>query len=105
MRIYLSGPMTGIADLNYPEFNRVAAILRSQFNEVYNPADYPWNGGIFPIRAAFAEYSKYICLHADKIVLLDGYNESLGSRAELLLAKNCGLIVEEWGKDTGIGIS
>lgn len=38
--IYLSGPMTGIPDLNFPEFRRVAAKLYERGYEVINPADF-----------------------------------------------------------------
>ena len=38
-RCYLSGPMRGIDEYNYPEFNRVAATLRSAGWTVFNPAE------------------------------------------------------------------
>lgn len=88
--IYLSGPMTGLPELNYPLFNRVAAKLRSQGHIVYNPAEYQYHGE-FPIRQAFAEYTAFICNRADTIVLLEGWENSLGVSAELALAKNCKL--------------
>lgn len=94
-KIYLSGPMTGYPEFNYPEFNRVAQLLRDAGNFVYNPAEFDWQDE-FPIRKAFAEYTAFICLEADKIVLLSGWENSLGVSAELALAKNCGLEIEEW---------
>lgn len=95
VKIYLSGPMTGLPDFNYPEFNRVAQLLRGQGHFVYNPAEFDWQD-VFPIRKAFAEFSAFICLEADKIVLLPCWENSLGVSAELALAKNCGLEIEEW---------
>ena len=95
VKIYLSGPMTGLPEFNYPEFNRVAQLLRDQGNVVYNPAEFDYEGE-FPIRRAFAEFSAFICLEADKIVLLPGWENSLGVNAELALAKNCGLEIEEY---------
>lgn len=38
-RLYVAGPMTGYADCNYPEFNRVSEILRQAGYEVVNPAE------------------------------------------------------------------
>ena len=94
-KIYLSGPMTGLPELNYPEFNRVAQLLRDAGNFVYNPAEFDWQDE-FPIREAFAEYTQFICLEADKIVLLPGWENSLGVSAELVLAKICGLEITEF---------
>lgn len=93
--IYLSGPMTGYPEFNYPLFHRVAALLREEGHRVYNPAEFKHDEPAFPIRKAFAEYSAFICLEADMIVLLPGWEKSLGVSAELALAKNCGLVVRE----------
>lgn len=101
--IYLSGPMTGYPDYNIPLFNDVAGQLRKMGHRVYNPAEYPYNGmKEFPIRQAFASYSTFICLEADTIVLLPGWEKSLGVSAELALAKNCGLSIIEWDKVEGV---
>jgi hypothetical protein len=93
--IYLSGPMTGYPQANYPAFNAAAAKLRSEGCTVYNPAEYPHEGGpeTFPLRMAFAAYCNFICLEADTICLLVGWEGSLGVSAELALAKNCKLDV------------
>ena len=39
MRIYCSGPMTGLPDSNIPKFNAVAERLRTEGHFVINPAD------------------------------------------------------------------
>lgn len=97
-RVYLSGPMKGYDQSNYPLFNRVAGELRAMGHEVYNPAEFPHDGPreTFPLRKAFAAYAKFICEEADTIVLLPGWEKSLGASAELALARNCGLVVEEY---------
>ena len=41
MIIYISGKMTGLPDCNYPEFNRVAALIRAMGHIVLNPAENP----------------------------------------------------------------
>lgn len=96
MNIYLSGPMKGYPNRNYPLFNAAAKQLRSAGHTVYNPAEFEFEGDVFPIRKAFAEYAKYICEEADAIVLLPAWGASLGVSAELALAKNCGLKVVEY---------
>lgn len=93
--IYLSGPMTGYPESNYPAFNVTAAVLRSYGHKVYNPAEFPHDGdeASFPIRRAFAAYTSFICLEADTIVVLPGWQNSRGARAEVALARVCGLEV------------
>lgn len=97
-KIYLSGPMKGYPESNYPLFRRVAAELRDEGHHVYNPAEFKHDGphDTFPLREAFAEYCAFICNEADAIVLLPGWEKSLGVSAELALAKNCGLEVIEY---------
>ena len=96
--IYLSGPMTGLPDYNYPTFHRVTAQLRASGHRVYNPAEYPHDGAPedFPIRQAFASYCTFICLEADMIILLPGWQNSKGALAERQLALNCGIDIIEW---------
>lgn len=98
--IYLSGPMKGHPESNYPLFMRVAGELRSAGHKVYNPAEFAHDGphSAFPIRKAFAEYSKFICEEACTIVLLPGWQKSKGANAERALADNCGLEIIEYGE-------
>ena len=98
MKIYLSGPMKGYPEKNYPTFHRVAAELRTIGHIVYNPAEFQWqeSHSEFPLRKAFLEYCTFICNEAEAIVLLPGWEQSLGVSAELALAKNCALMVIEY---------
>lgn len=96
--IYLAGPMKGYPESNYPLFHRVAATLRAAGHRVYCPAEYPHDGphDSFPLREAFADYARFICLQADTLVLLTGWQNSLGVSAELALAKNCKIEIVEY---------
>lgn len=102
--IYLSGPMKGYAESNYPLFREAAAFMRGMGHRVYNPAEFPHNGehSTFPLRQAFAAYSSFICLEADTLVLLPGWQASKGVSAEKALAENCGLDVVEFADFVGV---
>lgn len=88
---YLSGPMTGLPEFNYPAFHEAAAALRGCGWRVYSPAENNWSPGVepFPLRAAFAEYCRFICLEADAVVVLEGWEQSAGARVEVALAARC----------------
>lgn len=103
-RIYLAGPMTGYPEHNYPAFRDTAAWLRSKGHYVYSPHErLPQTDGdrvgTVELRQAFNDYCRFICLEADTIVLIPGWKESRGAKAEHQLAINCGLDVIEWEDD------
>lgn len=99
MRYYLSGPMTGLPDLNYPAFMKAATALREAGYEVYNPAEWEMMNAVdgvpavFNLRRAFADYCSYISLRADAVVVLPGWENSPGASAEVALARAIGLPV------------
>ncbi|MCU4119329.1 DUF4406 domain-containing protein [Variovorax sp. N23] len=90
-RIYVAGKMTGEPDLNYPEFNRVAASLRQLGYTVENPAENPapacgsWEGYM---RMAIAQL-----VRCDEIHLLRGWSTSRGACMERWIAVELGLII------------
>ena len=89
MRLYLSGPMTGIENYNYPAFNAAAAALRAQRFHVQNPAENPpcdsWEAYM---RAAIRQM--LIC---DAVVVLAGWENSRGATEEVRIASVVGMDV------------
>ena len=83
MNIYISGPMTGIADNNRPAFNRAAAKLRAMGHNCENPAEQP--SGL-SYRERLALDLAVICHRADALVILQRSWASKGAAVELALA-------------------
>lgn len=89
--IYISGPMTGLPDLNFPAFHAAAKRWRDLGHEVRNPAE------INPDSSMSWE----MCLRADvralcdcdTIVLLPGWEKSKGAHLELHIAHRLGMDV------------
>lgn len=104
--VYLAGPMQGIPEFNFPRFNAVAWCMRQDGHRVFNPAerDIERAGGVdiskgnvagviseetkkhFSLREALADDTNFICLEADTIALLPGWEKSSGAQAEHRLA-------------------
>ena len=90
-RVYISGPMTGMPDLNFPAFHRAASQLRAAGFEVVNPADINPDVG--------ADWQQ--CLRADivalmacdTLALLPGWEASQGAHLELHIAHRVGIAV------------
>ncbi|MDZ5602549.1 DUF4406 domain-containing protein [Pseudomonas sp. RP23018S] len=91
-RVYISGPMTGLPEFNYPAFNAAASELRAAGAHVENPAENPtppcgsWLGYM---RLAVEQVSR-----CDYVVTLPGWDESRGARVEVELARGLGLPVK-----------
>ncbi len=107
MKIYLSGPMSGYPESNYPRFNEVARILRKHGHTVYNPAEFTGGGehvgaAVFPLKEAFTAYSHFICNEATAIALLPGWWRSPGATAELALARCVKLEVYLYHSNLGL---
>ena len=106
-RIYLAGPMRGIAEFNFPAFDAGAEYLRANGFEVFSPAERDRETGFetdglkgddmeleaegFSLREALGADVAYIAHEADAIVVLEGWEASSGARAECALACALGL--------------
>lgn len=96
MRIYIAGPMTGIPEYNYPEFNAAAAKLRALGHDVCNPAELPEPAD--PTWENWLRQAIQVMLTCQQLVLLPGWHASAGARLEQNLAAQlrmpCTLYVE-----------
>ena len=92
-KAYLSGPMTGLPNLNFPAFNRAAVRLRNLRWDVVNPVainpnpDADWLDCIAADLLAMRDCTA--------IVLLPGWETSFGARIERLAAERMGLEIFE----------
>jgi len=90
--VYLSGPMRGYKEFNFPEFYQKADDLRQLGYNVINPAEN------FEGRTDL-RYEDYMKLdikqvtECDAIAMLEGWEKSDGARVELMVAQTCGLDV------------
>ena len=90
-RVYLAGPMTGIADYNFPAFHAEAASLRARGLHVENPAEHGIAEG-----ATWADYLRYDVgrlATCERIHLLPGWSDSRGARLEVVLARALGMAI------------
>jgi hypothetical protein len=85
--IYLSGPMTGHPNMNYPLFQRVAKELREAGFEVISPAENRGNEGEW---VDYMKNSIRLLLHCNAIYMLRGWEDSKGATLEHEIAKDLG---------------
>jgi hypothetical protein len=84
-RIYLSGPMSGMPELNYPAFHHAARTLRDMGFEVENPADIPPPNDA-PTWGDWMRKALSMMLECDAVAMLPGWERSLGAREERRVA-------------------
>jgi hypothetical protein len=109
-RVYVAGPMSGLADMNYPAFNDAAARLRAKGWHVENPAENP-----DPHVDASCHWTAYMRMGISQLMtchaiyLLPGWQQSKGASLEYLIAQRLGLqvmhhhqqedVLQEWLSD------
>ena len=102
-RCYIAGPMTGIAQFNFPMFDRVAHHLRADGWYVISPAEMDREDGFDEIgmsgnepltdqqRQRFARNDIGALLRVDAIIMLPGWERSTGATNESKIAAWLGL--------------
>ena len=118
MRLYLAGPMRGVAHWNFPAFATAAAALRADGHTVLSPAEHDrevgWNpfDGAEPTAEQLAKMFQWDLASVvlgeldwaadqlgappryfplDAVALLPGWRQSRGALLEVLVAVRCGL--------------
>lgn len=119
--LYLAGPMSGLSDFNRPAFDHAALWLRRAGYEVVNPAEldhsYPdlddpdlADPGTFTaehyrramLQGIRAIVGREACAPepeeppVDGLAYLDGWVNSRGAKAEVLVAQAIGVRVDHW---------
>ena len=89
MRVYLSGPMAGLPELNFPAFNAAAATLRAKGLTVVNPAELNPDTAMTWEQCMRADI-KALC-DCDALAMLPGWERSKGAHLELHVAHRLGM--------------
>jgi hypothetical protein len=88
MATYISGPMSGIPELNFPAFIDAAERLRAVGVDVVSPTELPHNDE--PSDQPWEFYLRHdlkALLDCDSIFMLPGWRKSRGARLEHLVAE------------------
>ena len=93
-KVYISGPMTGLPNLNYEAFHKKADVLRKQGYFVANPAEH-FNGRQDLAREVYLKEDVKQLVSCDYITFLEGWKSSKGAVLEYLISLECGIKVLE----------
>lgn len=91
--LYLSGPMSGLPNYNFPAFADHAFRLRRAGFVVLNPAE-NWGGSTDIPRAQCMRLDIQQVLLSDGVALIDGWRESPGARCEIDVAHSIEIRVQ-----------
>lgn len=97
--------MRGYILFNFPAFTVAAARIRELGHEVFSPAEHDLNDGFDPARSLESQHYdlhralekdlEWICLNAEAVVVLPGWQHSKGVAAEVYTARALSLPVFE----------
>src|SRR5438270_540398 len=108
MKAYTAGPMRGYPEFNQQAFIEAARLLRARGWEVHSPHVHNLANGldtsgmsgrqeeheqIRPLRQCLADDLSWVCLHAERVIVLPGWEGSRGARAEVATAAALGIPV------------
>lgn len=89
-RIYLSGPRSGLPDLNFSAFHAMTTNLRAGGHIVTNPAEINPEGGTW---TDCMRRNIVALMDCDTVATLPGWEHSKGARLEVLIAERLGMTV------------
>lgn len=92
MKVYISGPVTGLPGGNEPAFRQAAIDLSNALHEPIVPHDFVRHSSTWAtaMRACIRAM-----MSADAVLLLDGWNASRGALIEVYIAREIGIPVYE----------
>ena len=96
MKLYISGPMTGIPGLNKPAFNEAEVQLDAAGHSVINPVK---NG--VPDTSPWLDHMRAdikMLMDCDGVAYLPGWENSRGAKIEMELARSLGFPVLPYAK-------
>ena len=88
--VYLSGPMTGLPELNFPAFRAASKDIRAHGWKVFSPAETD-GGDTLKSRPHYMRQDVGALLEVDAVVVLPGWQNSAGARLEVAIARELGL--------------
>ena len=88
--IYISGPMTGLPELNYPAFHAAAKAIEAAGFAACNPAENHQGRTDLPHWLYLAHDLRALTA-ADAMLQLDGWRYSVGAKIEWRVARAIGL--------------
>ena len=97
--IYLSGPMSGVPEYNFPAFHAATRLLRKRGCSVISPAELDEAGELSGIELGSQSWEWYLSrdlremLLCDTIAVLPGWRKSRGARLEVYVARKLGMRV------------
>lgn len=104
MRLYLSGPITGVDNYRKNFRNAAEGLRRDGYTDIINPAELC--AVLPPEHTAWEEYMR-ICMElldmAEAVILLPGWEQSRGAQREIGYAMAKGLIILEYSAMKGGG--
>jgi hypothetical protein len=101
---YISGPMTGLPEYNYPAFTAASQELRKKGYAVLNPAS-NFEGDTTFDHTVYMRHDMSHVLQADKVYVLPGWRNSKGARAEVHVAQLIGIPVLEYETNMPVRIT
>lgn len=105
MKIYISGPMSGLPELNFPAFNEAAKQLRALGHEVANPAEKQEEGNPGMQWIDLMRLDIKMLMDCDAVAALPGWGDSRGARIEVELATALGFLVQPYYHWLGVQAS
>jgi hypothetical protein len=95
-KLYLSGPMTGLPEFNYPAFREATKTLRDKGFDVFDPSEM-FGGDSSRDKSEYMREDIKALLDCSLVVLLPGWENSEGAKLEVEVARQCNIPVKSIG--------